>query len=180
MDDFQWRIAVCTELHRIEELSACAGRSQTEIVRVWRSINFLLCSAAVLVSGMAASLMLATHRIPLISGGMAMSATLLIALIGVIGPARREGQASQAAKAYIALETRARQAWQVDLTGQNFDQARMTLASLTDRWQRVNDLALAVPRWAQRRAEEDSFPDTVEEAMATRMNDVLSLFPARA
>jgi hypothetical protein len=183
MDDFQetgWRITVCTELHRIEGRSACAGRGQTEIVRVWRTINLLLCSATVLISGTAASLMLATHRIPLVSGGMAMSATLLIALIGVIGPARREGQAAQAARAYVSLETRARQAWQVDLSGQTFDQARMTLAGLTDRWQRVNDLALPVPRWAQRRAEEESFPDIAEEVIVGRTSDVLSVFPVRA
>jgi hypothetical protein len=183
MDDFQetgWRIAVCTELHRIEGLSACAGRSQTEIVRVWRTLNFLLCSTTVLVSGTAASLMLATHRIPLVSGGLAMGATLLIAMIGVVAPARRESQAAQAVRAYVSLETRARQAWQVDLSGQTADQARMSLATLTDRWQRINDLALPVPRWAQRRAEDESFADTVEEPTVSRMNDVLSVFPVRA
>jgi len=124
--------------------------------------------------------MLATHRIPLISGGMAMSATLLIALIGVVGPGRREGQAAQSARAYASLEIRARQAWQVDLSSQTVDQARTSLATLTDRWQRINDLALPVPRWAQRRAEEESFPGTFEEVMASRMNDVLSVFPVRA
>lgn len=183
MGEFQesgWRIAVSTELHRIEDQCACAARSQTEIVRVWRIINMLLCTLAVLTAGVAGSLVLASYPTQMVPGGLAMGATLLIAMVGFVAPARREGQAAQASRQYTSLQTLARQAWQVDLSGQTFPEARLTLTSLTDRWHRVNDLALPVPKWAQRRAEDETFPDSVEDVMVSRMSDVLSIFPARA
>ncbi|GAA3219913.1 hypothetical protein GCM10010468_44190 [Actinocorallia longicatena] len=173
-------MAVCTELHRIEEQCAASAREQEEIVRLWRIVNMLLCSAAVLASGVAGSLVLASAPVPMAAGGLGMGATLLMALVCVVAPARRAGRAALSAKSYGALRTQARQAWQVDLNGQAFGEARQTLHQLTDRWDRVNDLALPTPRWARRRAEEEIMSTSVEEVMVGRMNDVLSIFPVQA
>jgi hypothetical protein len=147
-----WPIAVSAELHRIEDACARGAREQGDAARLWRVANLGLGTAAVLTSGVAGSLVLATASLDPIAGGMALGAALLTTIISMVGPARRETQATEAAKAYQTVQTLTRQVCQVDLPGQRFEQARRALADLTERWHAVNRAAVPVPRWARQPA----------------------------
>jgi hypothetical protein len=144
-----WRLAVSAELHRIEDACAGGARGQSEAARMWRAVNLGLGAAAVLTAGVAGSLVLATGSLDRIAGGLALGSALLTAIISMVGPGRRENQATEAAKAYQAIQTVTRQACQVDLPGQPFDQARRALADLTERWHGVDRAAVPVPRRAR-------------------------------
>jgi hypothetical protein len=170
-----WRVAVSAELHRIEEACAHGARGQNEAARLWRVANLLLGAAAVLTSGVAGSLVLATRSLDPIAGGLALGAALLSTIVSMVGPARREGQATEAAKAYHTVQTLTRQACQVDLPGQRFEQARQALAELTERWHGVNRAAGPVPRWACRHHDPDARPD---EEMIDQMMSVFRVSPS--
>ena len=147
-----WPVAISAELHRIEDACARGTREQDAAARLWRVVNLGLGAAAVLTSGVAGSLVLATGSLDLVAGGLALGAALLTTIISMVGPARRETQATEAAKAYQTVQTLTRQAGQVDLPGQRFEQARQALADLTERWHTVNRAAVPVPRWARQSA----------------------------
>jgi len=160
-----WRIAISAELHRIEDACASGARGQAEAARLWRIINLGLGAAAVLTSGVAGSLVLATTALDPIAGGLALGAALLTTIISMVGPARRESQATEAAKAYQTVQTLTRQACRVDLPGRGFEQARQALAELTERWHAVNRAAVPVPRWVRRRDRDDAPGDPALDQM---------------
>jgi hypothetical protein len=171
-----WRVAVAAEFCRIEEICSRAARAQWETVRIWRVINLILGSSAVLAAGIAGSMVLAGDRFPVFAGGLALGAAMLTTVVSMVGPARRENQAVEAAKAYQSAETAARQARQVDLPGHTFAQARQGLGDLTERWHAANRAATPVPRWAQHRAGRGTYAQQAEEAMADRMSEVVRVF----
>jgi hypothetical protein len=151
-----WRVAISAEFQRIEDTCSRAARGQSETARVWRVVNLWLGAGAVVASGVAGSLVLATRSLGPLAGGLALVAALLTTIISMVGPARREGQATEAAKAYQAVQTLTRQARQVDLPGQSFDQARRALADLTDRWHGVDRAAIPVPALVRRRTDREA------------------------
>jgi hypothetical protein len=173
-----WRVAVAAEFCRIEEVCARAARAQWETVRVWRLINLGLGASAVVSAGVAGSVVLAGDRFPVIAGGLALVAAMLTTVISMVGPARKESQAVEAAKAYQSAETAARQSRQVDLPGLTFAQARQSLGELTDRWHAANRAATPVPRWAQRRAGRGTYDDRTEEILTDRVSEVVRVFRA--
>jgi hypothetical protein len=121
--------------------------------------------------------MLAVPRYAVLAGTLALGAAMLTTVLSVVGPARRESQAAEAVRAYQAVEMLSRQARQVDLPGQAFEEARPTLGELTERWQSANGSAIPAPRWALRRAERGIFPPELEDdAMLDRLSDVVSVF----
>jgi hypothetical protein len=174
--DPMWRMAVSAELRRIEENCACAARAQAETVKVWRVAHVWLGTFAVLASGVAGSVMLAAPRFAVLAGTLALGAAMLATVLSVVGPARRESQAAEAARAYQAVQMLSRQARQVDLPGQAFEEARHILGELTDRWQSANGSAIPASRWAQRRADRGIFPELGDDAMLDRISDVVSVF----
>src|SRR5262245_35076413 len=107
-----WRIAVAAEFCRIEEICARAARAQWETVRIWRAINLGLGSSAVIAAGVAGSVVLAGNSFPQFAGALALIAAMLTTVISMVGPARKENQAVEAAKAYQSAETSARQSRQ--------------------------------------------------------------------
>jgi hypothetical protein len=162
-----WSVAVSAELHRIEDACVRGAREQGETARLWRGVNLMLGAAAVLMSGVAGSLVLATGSLDPVAGGLALGAALLTTIISMVGPARRETQATEAAKAYQTVQTLTRQACRVDLPGQRFEQARQSLADLTERWHTVNRAAVPVPRWARRPAPgAESDEETIDQMMS--------------
>lgn len=171
-----WRVAVAAEFCRIEEICSRAARAQVETVRIWRVINLGLGSSAVVAAGVAGSVVLAGDRFPVIAGALALVAAMLTTVISMVGPARKENQAVEAAKAYQSAETAARQARQVDLPGHTFAQARQSLGDLTERWHAANRSATPVPRWAGRRAERGTYDSRAEEIMTDRMSEVVRVF----
>jgi hypothetical protein len=171
-----WRVAVAAEFCRIEEICARAARAQTETVRIWRVINLSLGSTAVLSAGVAGSVVLAGDRFQILAGALALVAAMLTTIISMVGPARKENQAVEAAKAYQSAETAARQARQVDLPGHTFAQARQSLGDLTERWHAANRCATPVPRWAQRRAGRPKYTERPDEVMTDRMSEVVRVF----
>jgi hypothetical protein len=171
-----WRVAVAAEFCRIEDVCSRAARAQAETVRIWRVINLGLGSTAVLSAGVAGSLVLAGDRFQILAGGLALFAAMLTTVVSMVGPARKENQAVEAAKAYQAAETAARQARQVDLPGHTFAQARQSLGDLTDRWHAANRGATPVPRWAQRRASRPKYIEQPETMMTDRMSEVVRVF----
>lgn len=171
-----WRVAVAAEFCRIEEICARAARAQWETVRIWRVINLGLGSAAVLSAGVAGSVVLAGDRFPVLAGALALAAAMLTTVISMVGPARKENQAVEAAKAYRSAETAARQARQVDLPGHTFAQARQSLGELTERWHAADRSATPVPRWADRRAGRHTYAGTTEQIMTDRMSEVVRVF----
>ncbi|GAA4484365.1 hypothetical protein GCM10023191_007410 [Actinoallomurus oryzae] len=173
-----WRVAVAAEFCRIEEVCARAARAQWETVRIWRFINLGLGASAVVSAGVAGSVVLAGDRFPVIAGGLALVAAMLTTVISMVGPARKESQAVEAAKAYQSAETAARQSRQVDLPGLTFAQARQSLGELTDRWHAANRTATPVPRWAQRRAGRGTYDDRTEEILTDRVSEVVRVFRA--
>lgn len=170
-----WRVAVAAEFGRIEEICSRAARAQAETVRVWRVINLGLGSSAVVAAGVAGSIVLAGNRVPVIAGALALFAAILTTVISVVGPARKENQAVEAAKTYQSAETAARQSRQVDLPGHTFAQARQSLGDLTELWHAANRTATPVPRWAQRRAGRAVY-GSAEEIMNDRMSEVVRVF----
>lgn len=172
-----WRVSLGAELYWIEETCSCATQCQEETARVWRAINISLGGAAVLTSGVAGSMMLAGSSYGIVAGALALVAALLSTLIGMLGPARRESQAVESAKAFESVQALARQARQVDLAGQYFEQAREELANLTERWQAVNQAAVPVSRWARLRiGKQTAATENTEEHLTARMSDVVSVF----
>jgi len=166
-----WRPAVAAELRRIETICHRAARGQGESTRIWRAIHLLLGSVTVLTGGVAGGLILAGTPYRILAGTLALSAALPATLIGMVGPARREAQAAEAAKGYETVEALARQARQVDLPGQSLEQARRVLTGLTEHWQSVNRLAPPILRWAQRRADR-----VYDEDLADQADDVVRIF----
>ncbi|MEU5877160.1 hypothetical protein [Spirillospora sp. NPDC047279] len=175
LGEHSWRVSVGAELFWIEETCSCATFCQEETARVWRAVNLCLAGGAVLVSGVAGSMMLAGSRHGVVAGALALVAALLATLIGMLGPARRESQAIESAKAFESVQALARQARQVDLPAQYFEQAREALATLTERWQSVNRSAVPVSRWARLRAGRQTTTEAVEERVTERMSDVVSV-----
>lgn len=171
-----WRVAVAAEFCRIEEICARAAWAQWETVRIWRVINLGLGSCAVVSAGVAGSVVLAGDRLPVLAGALALVAALLTTVISMVGPARKENQAVEAAKAYQSAETAARQARQVDLPGYTFPQARQSLGELTERWHAANRSATPVPRWVNRRAGRRTYTGTTEQIMTDRMSEVVRVF----
>jgi hypothetical protein len=171
-----WRVAVAAEFCRIEEICSRAARAQSETVRIWRVVNLGLGSAAVISAGVAGSVVLAGDRFPVVAGALALVAAMLTTIISMVGPARKENQAVEAAKAYQSAETAARQSRQVDLPGHSFAQARQSLCDLTERLHAANRSATPVPRWAQRRAGRGTYGDRAEEIMTDRMSEVVRVF----
>ncbi len=160
-----WRVAVSAELQRIEDACARGARGQSEAARLWRVVNLVLGAAAVLTSGVAGSLVLATAALDRIAGGLALGAALLTTIISMVGPARREGQATEAAKAFQTVQTLTRQACQVDLPGREFEQARQALAELTERWHGVSRAAVPVPKWVRHHERADAPDDATLDQM---------------
>jgi hypothetical protein len=171
-----WRVAVAAEFCRIEEICSHAARAQWETVRIWRFINLGLGASAVIAAGVAGSVVLAGDRFPVIAGALALVAAMLTTIISMVGPARKENQAVEAAKAYQSAETAARQARQVDLPGHTFAQARQGLGELTERWHAANRAATPVPRWAHRRAGRHTYGGSTEDIMTDRMSEVVRVF----
>jgi hypothetical protein len=171
-----WRIAVAAEFCRIEEICSRASQAQWETVRIWRVINLGLGASAVVTAGVAGSIVLAGNRFPVIAGGLALVAAMLTTIISMVGPARKENQAVEAAKAYQSAETAARQSRQVDLPGHTFAQARQSLGELTERWHAANRTATPVPGWAQRRAARGTYGRQAEQIMTDRMSEVVRVF----
>ena len=171
-----WRVAVAAEFCRIEEICARAARAQWETVRIWRVINLGLGSSAVIAAGVAGSVVLAGNRFPVMAGALALVAAMLTTVISMVGPARKENQAVEAAKAYQSAETAARQSRQVDLPGHTFAQARQSLGELTERWHAANRSATPVPRWAQRHADRGTYGGRAEEMTTDRMSEVVRVF----
>jgi hypothetical protein len=171
-----WRVAVAAEFCRIEEICSRAAHAQTETVRIWRVINLGLGSTAVLAAGVAGSVVLAGDRFQIVAGALALFAAMLTTVVSMVGPARKENQAVEAAKAYQSAETAARQARQVDLPGHTFAQARQSLGELTERWHAANRCATPVPRWAARRAGRTKYAEQHDAAMADRMSEVVRVF----
>lgn len=120
--------------------------------------------------------MLAGNRFPIVAGALALVAAMLTTIISMVGPARRESQAVEAAKAYQSAETAARQSRQVDLPGHTFAQARQGLGELTERWHAANRSAGPVPRWVLRRAGRGAYGDRAEEISTDRMSEVVRVF----
>jgi hypothetical protein len=171
-----WRVAVSAEFQRIEESCSRGARGQSETARVWRVINLWLGAGAVVASGVAGSLVLATSSLGPVAGGLALVAALLTTIICMVGPARRENQATDAAKAYRTVQTLARQARQVDLPDQPFDQARRALADLTNRWHGVHRAAIPVPALVRRRTDRDARGQAADEALFDPMGGMVSVF----
>jgi hypothetical protein len=171
-----WRVAVAAEFCRIEEVCARAARAQWETVRIWRVINLGLGSCAVIAAGVAGSFVLAGDRLPVMAGALALFAAMLTTVISMVGPARKENQAVEAAKAYQSAETAARQSRQVDRPGHTFAQARQGLGELTERWHAANRTATPVPRWAQHRADRGTYGSRAEEITTDRMSEVVRVF----
>jgi hypothetical protein len=171
-----WRVAVAAEFCRIEEICSRAARAQWETVRIWRVINLGLGSSAVIAAGVAGSAVLAGDRFPVLAGALALFAAMLTTVISMVGPARRESQAVDAAKAYQSAETAARQSRQVDLPGHTFAQARQCLCDVTERWHAANRTATPVPRWAQRRAGHGAYGSRSEDITTDRMSEVVRVF----
>jgi hypothetical protein len=171
-----WRVAVAAEFCRIEEICSRAAHAQWETVRIWRAINLVLGASAVITAGIAGSAVLAGNRYPIVAGALALVAAMLTTVISMVGPARKENQAVEAAKAYQSAETAARQARQVDLPGHTFVQARQSLCELTERWHAANRSATPVPKLAQRRAGRGAYGRRAEEIMNERMSEVVRVF----
>lgn len=171
-----WRAAVAAEFRRIEELCGRGGRAQAETVRIWRVVNLGLGFAAVAAAGVAGSTILAGDRYPVLAGTLALVAALLTTVISMVGPARKESQATEAAKAYQSAETAARQSRQVDLPGHSFVQARQSLGELTERLHAANRAATPVLRCALRRAEHGGYTGRADEIMTDRMSEVVRVF----
>ena len=161
-----WPVAISAELHRIEDACARGAREQVEAARLWRVVNLGLGATAVLTSGVAGSLVLATGSFDPVAGGLALGAALLTTIISMVGPARRETQATEAAKAYQTVQTLTRQACQVDLPGQRFEQARQALADLTERWHTVNRAAVPAPRWVRQPVPGGAPDEEIEQMMS--------------
>jgi hypothetical protein len=171
-----WRVAVAAEFCRIEEICSRAAHAQWETVRIWRAINLGLGASAVITAGIAGSAVLAGNRYPIVAGALALVAAMLTTIISMVGPARKENQAVEAAKAYQSAETAARQSRQVDLPGHTFAQARQSLGDLTERWHAANRAATPVPKLAQRRAGRGPYGRRAEEMMTDRVSEVVRVF----
>jgi hypothetical protein len=94
-------VAVSAEPHGIGETRACAARGQAGPVKGWRALDVWLSSCAVLAAGVAGGVMLFAPRFAVGAGALSLLAAMLITLVG---PARRESRAAEAARSCQTVE----------------------------------------------------------------------------
>jgi hypothetical protein len=94
-------MAVSAEPHGIEETCACVARGQAGSVKDWPVLDVWLSSCAVLAAGVAGGVMLFAPRFAVGAGALSLLAAMLITLVG---PARRESRAAEAARSCQTVE----------------------------------------------------------------------------
>jgi hypothetical protein len=144
--------AIRHELERIEESAKWSAQGQFSQAKQWRFVNLTFGVPASALAALAGGTALASAagRVP--AGVIALISAALGAVLTTLNASRRANQASSAANAYLEIQTAARQARLIDLTSQDFEEARAVLGELTARRDEQNKTAEPPNRFAYRAA----------------------------
>ncbi len=125
---------------------------QFEQTKLWRSVNLGLGLPASMLAAISGATALASATGRLTAGVLALAATGFGAALTTVNASHLMNQAASAAKAYLEIQTAARQAREIDLPVLSIEEARTTLAELTARRDEQNKTAEPPGRRAYRRA----------------------------
>lgn len=143
---------VRVELGRIEEAAEHSGQAQFEQAKLWRGINLTLGVPSAALAAVAGATALASTSGRIAAGILALCAAGLGAVTTTLNAAQRTEQAQAAGNLYLALQSDARIARDVDLDRLDPDAARSTLNDLRTRQDEINQGAGLPSFYAYRRA----------------------------
>jgi hypothetical protein len=135
------KTTVYSELSRIEEASGFSSQSQFEQAKLWRGINLLLGVPAAALAAVAGATALVSASGRIAAGIIALVSAGLGGVVTTLNAAQRTEQAQAAGNLYLALQSDARIAREIDLPGQSADDARSALAELRVRQDEINQQA---------------------------------------
>jgi hypothetical protein len=126
------------ELDRIEESAEYSAQAQFEQAKLWRGINLLFGVPTAALAGIAGATALASTTDRIVAGIIALCAAGLGAVAATLNASQRTEQAQAAGNLYLALQSDARIAREIDLDRQTLDDARGALADLRVRQDEIN------------------------------------------
>jgi hypothetical protein len=143
---------ISAELSRIEETATYSAQTQLEQAKIWRSIYLWLGVPAAVLAAVTGGSLLADLVSAEVAGASILVSASLGAVLTSLNAAERGQQCEVVGNEYVALQSAARVARDVDLPVQPFDEARVTLGELMDRRDEINRSAPTPSRWAWKRA----------------------------
>jgi hypothetical protein len=141
------------EFKRLEEDARFSAQGQFEQAKQWRLINRLLSVPSSVLAAISGATALAITDASIFVGVLALIAAGLGAALSSLDAGYRSTQATAAANEYLAIQTRARQIYQLYLSNLTFTQARDELEYLTSRQEKQNKLAEPPARRAYKNAQ---------------------------
>jgi hypothetical protein len=144
--------AIRVELENTEIAATHSAQNQFEAAKQWRLVNLSVGTPATVLAAAAGSTALARTSLHVWSGVMALAAAALGGLLTTLNANRRSTQAHTTANAYLAVQSDARIARNVDLPRMDADSARTTLSELKARYDEINNSAEIPNRFVRRRA----------------------------
>jgi hypothetical protein len=152
VDESEYRDSISTELSNIEESAMWSSQGQFEQAKLWRATHLILGVPAAALAAVAGATALASTTGRITAGVIALVAAGLGAVASSLDAAGRAEAAQTAGNRYLALQTDARVAREVDLASQDAERNRQTLQELMARRDEINAEASVISKFAYRRA----------------------------
>lgn len=130
--------SISAELDRVEESARFSAQAQFEQAKLWRGINLLFGVPTAALAGVAGATALASTTGRIAAGIIALCAAGLGAAATTLNASQRTEQAQAAGNLYLALQSDARIAREIDLPAQVESEARKQLADLRTRQDEIN------------------------------------------
>jgi hypothetical protein len=150
--DEQAKAAIETELSNIEESAKWSSQGQFEQAKLWRATHLVVGVPAATLAAVAGATALASTASRVAAGIVALVAAGLSAVAASLDAAGRAEGAQTAGNRYLAVQTAARVARDIDLPRQDLDTARKTVGELLARHDEINAEAAVISKYAYRRA----------------------------
>ena len=146
------RSAIGTEFAKLEESATWSAQGQFEQAKFWRATHLVLGAPAAALAAIAGATALASTAGRIAAGIVALIAAGLGAVAAALDAAGRAEAARKSGNRYLALQTDARVARDVDLHTQSADASREALRALMTRRDEINAEAAVISKHAYRRA----------------------------
>lgn len=147
--------AVRVELENIEEAAKYSGQGQFEQAKLWRAAHLALSVPAAALAAVAGATALASTTGRLAAGIVALVSAGFGAVSSSLDAASRAEAAQTSGNRYLALQSDARVARNVDLPTQSEDDARQSLGELMARREEINAEAAVIAKLAYKRAQKN-------------------------
>lgn len=129
---------ISKELSRIEEASKWSSQSQFERSKTWRGIHLVLTVPAAILAAVTGGTLLADAISVTLAGALTLIAAAVAGAGTALDPAGKSVRSQTAGNRYLALQSAARRARNIDLPTQSFEQGRSRLTELTETQDEIN------------------------------------------